>query len=218
MTVATTPWAANFARRWVWLYTHGLGAELRDGRRDEVESDLWEQAREAKPGPGLALALLARCLGGLTADVSWRMEHAQISSRAALAALAALAAAQRVATAGRWTTQRGLPRLTVVAAVLTMVLGALVLLSTAGDQRTLSESLTGGSVLLVLGLLTSGGARLLRSWPRLGAALILAGTAPIALILWATVVAPLFGVAIAASALTRARAIRAASRRGADGA
>ena len=215
MTVATTPWAANFARRWVWLDTRGLGAELCDGRRDEVESDLWEQASEARPGLGLALALLARCLGGLTADVSWRMEHAQISSRAALAALAA---AQRVATAGRWTAQRGLPRLTVVAAVLTMVLGALVLLSTAGDQRTLSESLTGGSVLLGLGLLTIGGVRLLRSRPRLGAALILAGTAPIALILWATVVAPLLGVAIAASALTRARAIRAASRRGADGA
>ena len=104
MTVATTPWAANFARRWVWLYTRGLGAELCDGRRDEVESDLWEQASKARPG--LGLALLARCLGGLTADVSWRMEHAQISSRAALAALAA---AQRVATAGRWTAQRGCP-------------------------------------------------------------------------------------------------------------
>ena len=81
MMLAPTPIATGFTRRWVRLYTRGLAAEVRDGRRDEVDSDLWEQTRESRTGLLLALSLFARCLGGLTADISWRIEHAQIGSR-----------------------------------------------------------------------------------------------------------------------------------------
>ena len=35
--------AAGVARAWVRLYTAGLRADVRDSRRAEIDSDLWEQ-------------------------------------------------------------------------------------------------------------------------------------------------------------------------------
>jgi hypothetical protein len=34
--------AASLVRSWTWLYTCGLPAAVRDARRAEIESDLWE--------------------------------------------------------------------------------------------------------------------------------------------------------------------------------
>lgn len=68
---------ASLTRAWTALYTLGLPGELRDSRRDEIESDLWEQRHaEAQEGPrpGSALHVLLRLVLGAPADIVWRAE------------------------------------------------------------------------------------------------------------------------------------------------
>ena len=69
--------AAAVAHAWVRLYTAGLRPDVRDGRRAEIASDLWEQQRAASAlgdgAGGTALLVLARVLLGVPADLSWRM-------------------------------------------------------------------------------------------------------------------------------------------------
>lgn len=71
--------AARFVRGWTRLYTAGLERAFRNSRRDEIDSDLWEHAHggHGEAGAGtLAGQILARCLLGVGADVSWRVEMA----------------------------------------------------------------------------------------------------------------------------------------------
>jgi hypothetical protein len=51
--------------------------DLRDERRAESESDLWEfqQDEETKAGLGAAAHLVARLLAGIPDDLLWRSEH-----------------------------------------------------------------------------------------------------------------------------------------------
>lgn len=71
--------AGTIVRRWVSLYTHGLALELRDGRRAEIESDLWAHAEEAcvagHPPMSLDLEMLTRLEFGIPADIAWRWSH-----------------------------------------------------------------------------------------------------------------------------------------------
>ncbi len=80
-TGATTR-AVGFVRAWLLLYTAGLPPGLRDSRREEIDADLWEQAKEAETGlsDGLPLAthLLLRWLLGLPDDLLWRLAHIRI--------------------------------------------------------------------------------------------------------------------------------------------
>jgi len=70
---------AGLVRRWVRLYTRGLPAELRDGRRDEIDADLWSQLEEAtllgRPLGSTNTEIVTRWLAGIPADLSWRIEH-----------------------------------------------------------------------------------------------------------------------------------------------
>ena len=66
-------------RSWVRLYTRGVPAELRETRRAEIDSDLWEQvhddqARGRRP-LATTLRVLGRVLRGVVSDLSWRLEH-----------------------------------------------------------------------------------------------------------------------------------------------
>jgi hypothetical protein len=73
-----TPHAACAVRRWVGLYTRGLPADLRDGRRDEVEADLWSHVEDSRltgrSDRSTAAEILVRLVAGLPADVTWRLE------------------------------------------------------------------------------------------------------------------------------------------------
>ncbi len=75
-------WAESL---WVRLYTHGLPAEVRDRRRHEIASDIFEQcahdAHERHQPDAVALRLLARWLCGIPSDFSWRhsQQHQQRS-------------------------------------------------------------------------------------------------------------------------------------------
>jgi hypothetical protein len=66
-------------RRWVRLYTAGLPPEIREARRAELESDLWEQDHEAAAAgvrPTMtAMQVLHRLVRGLPADLSWRQQQ-----------------------------------------------------------------------------------------------------------------------------------------------
>ena len=69
--------AARLVRGWVRLYTSGLPAEVRDGRREEIDGDLWEQVRDAmeigRVPRYLRSDVLVRWLLGVPADLSWRV-------------------------------------------------------------------------------------------------------------------------------------------------
>ncbi len=71
--------AASVVRGWTRLYTAGLEPLLRNSRRGEIDSDLWEHAhagRGAAHAGTVAGQILARCLLGVGADLSWRAEMA----------------------------------------------------------------------------------------------------------------------------------------------
>jgi hypothetical protein len=60
----------------VALYTTGLPGEVKDSRRSEVDSDLWEQRHDAaaidEPAVTTAGEVLYRLVAGVAADISWR--------------------------------------------------------------------------------------------------------------------------------------------------
>ena len=62
---------AVLVRVWTYLYTFALPSEIRDRRRSEIESDVWESEHDPDV-PHHALVL--RLLRGMPADVLWRLE------------------------------------------------------------------------------------------------------------------------------------------------
>jgi len=70
--------AVALTRSWTALYTRGLPPDLRSRRRDEIESDLWEQRRlddfERTPAADTAVEVLLRLVLGAPADLIWRIE------------------------------------------------------------------------------------------------------------------------------------------------
>ena len=74
---AWTSAASSLTRAWVATYTLGLASTVRESRRREIASDLWEHqhdaAREGSGPLGTALHIISRTLRGLPADVFWRI-------------------------------------------------------------------------------------------------------------------------------------------------
>ena len=70
--------AGIVVRAWTLAYTVGAPARIREERRDEIASDLWEHARagaeEGLRHRAIAGQMLARCFLGIGADVSWRVQ------------------------------------------------------------------------------------------------------------------------------------------------
>lgn len=71
--------ASAITRAWVHLYTAGMPEDLRATRCAEVESDLWEHAREALQDRAitpvtLTIEILTRTLLGVPDDLAWRFE------------------------------------------------------------------------------------------------------------------------------------------------
>lgn len=73
-------------RAWTRLYTVALPPEIRDRRRAEIESDVWESEHD----PDVPRhALLLRLLRGMPAELLWRLEvtHGPEPARAAVGVL-----------------------------------------------------------------------------------------------------------------------------------
>ncbi|HET8943676.1 MAG TPA: hypothetical protein VFO59_02760 [Dehalococcoidia bacterium] len=70
--------AIALTRFWAAVYTRGLPPDVRAERREELACDLWHQQRPAslgrEPAIGTAVEILARCLVGIPADITWRLE------------------------------------------------------------------------------------------------------------------------------------------------
>jgi len=71
--------AVDRVSRWCSWYTRAIDVQAADGRRDELASDLYEQAMWAdKSGESprtVARSILSRALRGAPADLSWRHAH-----------------------------------------------------------------------------------------------------------------------------------------------
>jgi hypothetical protein len=82
-------------RAWTALYTFALPPDIRDRRRAEIASDLWESEHDPDVPRG---ELLFRALRGLPADLLWRFEVTPGPQHAgAAASVLALAAMLAVA-------------------------------------------------------------------------------------------------------------------------
>jgi hypothetical protein len=91
--------AASLVCWWTRIYTRGLPSEVRDRRREEIASDLWEleHDRDRKGRGASTLGVLARLVAGIPDDVGWRMEQHTVR-RIALRSTIALAAIALVVT------------------------------------------------------------------------------------------------------------------------
>jgi hypothetical protein len=73
-----TQFAIAATRLWTRLYTAGLPREVRESRRAEIESDIWESLHDpTASGPQILLRLAA----GVLDDVSWRAGYLPHESR-----------------------------------------------------------------------------------------------------------------------------------------
>jgi len=69
--------AAGVARWWTRFYTAGLPVDLRDARRAEVESDLWESVSDGAP----SRHILARLALGIGDDLTWSLTFMDTTTR-----------------------------------------------------------------------------------------------------------------------------------------
>lgn len=189
----------RLARWWVGLYTRGLPQGLRDERRGEVASDVWEHRAAAGDRWATQLAIVSRCLRGVPADLSWR--RARLRRRRALPGRASLLRGVGWAFAGA-----GYALLVAHHAWLSTALLGLDLYGadwSPGDVETWSR--LSGALMAAL----VGGALLLRPAPRLGAGLVAAGAVTTAFLMWWAL--PILGPV--AGAVTSGAAVLARRRR-----
>jgi hypothetical protein len=67
--------AEALVRAWTHAYTWRLEPPVRDARRAEIESDLWEFQQDPERGAYPAAHMLSRLLIGIPDDLLWRAEH-----------------------------------------------------------------------------------------------------------------------------------------------
>jgi TonB family protein len=109
MTPRSLRVAETTVRAWTRIYTWRMPPELRDARREEVESDLWESEHDPHR-PRSALAVLVRLSMGVADDVAWRVEQENIMHRFLTWRAAALIFAGVVVVLTIAVTQRLTPR------------------------------------------------------------------------------------------------------------
>lgn len=65
----------SFTRWWTDRYTRGLAEEVRDRRRAEIVSDVFEQVHAASAADGRGGAVAWRAASGIPADLAWRRQE-----------------------------------------------------------------------------------------------------------------------------------------------
>jgi TonB family protein len=79
-------------RCWTRMYTWRLPPAVRDARREEIESDLWESSHD--PGmtqADLAIQTVMRLTLGIADDLAWRFAHLMLTTHVTLRSLTAAA-------------------------------------------------------------------------------------------------------------------------------
>jgi len=183
-------------RAWSATYTRGLPQDLRAERREEIDSDLWEQqwlaARRGDPAFGTATEVLTRMLLGVISDITWRVQAG------------APARADRGIMTHEAPYVRGLVAAGVVLALFPVLIGVGSIFNDFGDGGNsvwLEGSLTALSgAAMAVGLLIS------RRNPLLGIGLVVIGVTTIGFVWpWMLVTTIPIGIAIVAIAFFRAR-------------
>lgn len=76
------PTAGWIVRTWVWFLTLGLTVEIKNARRMEIASDLWENGQEGiavgYAPHQIALHILLRLLIGMPSDTLWRLRQVRL--------------------------------------------------------------------------------------------------------------------------------------------
>ena len=165
--------ARSLVAAWVRLYTLGLPATVRGDRRDELASDLWEQATEGDGRRTVGVEIAARALLGVPADLAWRLEHSRFAGFPGWLVGTLLGVLARLEAAGRWVGRRGLPGITATVAIVSGLLGLLVIVTAPSNDSgsSTSELVVWGSLIVIAALAIGGGGRLIDAHTRLGGAL-----------------------------------------------
>jgi len=190
---------------WTWFYTRGLNEAVRDARRDEIASDLFEQRAAEGDGRAVAASMALRWALGVPADLAWRIEESGARTAPGRMAAAVLA---RGEAAGRRASRRGLPGLTMVLAALYGLGGALVIITLPVNNNPERGGLAVfGAWLIVAGALIAWGARLVAGRPWAGMLAVFAGAAPLAILLVVTVIVPVATLVVLSHTVARARRV-----------
>ena len=192
MMTTSTSRMPSLVRAWTRLYVRGLPPEIASARRAEVDSDLWEHAREGYS----SRAVLGRWLLGIPADLSWRAEAGRQGRR------------EGGATMKESWRMRLILLAALGVALFPVVMHASVIMGNgefdSGTQRAVWGVLgILSGACMAAGLLLSGGS------PRLGLGLVAVGVIGIAL-LWFWVPMITIPVGLALLWLARQRGRRAA--------
>lgn len=172
----------RLVRGWVRLYTAGLPPAVRDGRRAEVASDLWEQECDAgavccRPDD-TAWQMFSRWLLGISADLSWRFEQMGAHRRAGKIP-------ERSGNMNTLVAQGALLALAVLLTLGFAAGGVALIAATSSTSQYYPENVilgalgTSGAVIFLIGLYIT------RWRPLLGGGLLVAGAIPMGLmVVW----------------------------------
>jgi hypothetical protein len=142
-----TSLAAGVARNWVAVYTLGLPPSVRDARRAELESDLWEQRHEIRSGTSnrVGKGVLARVLGGVPADILWAIDVRHDQGGTAMRAFDGYGKTDKVVIFGIAVIAAFLASTTIGAtAPLSLLVAAVAAVGVAGLMRLIFPPTTGG--------------------------------------------------------------------------
>ena len=187
----------GMTRSWVAVYTSGLPPELRDARRAEIDSDLWEQRQIAElteePQGETTFHLLTRLLLGILSDVTWRLETGHSVS------------GERSIRMNEALYMRGLVAVGVALALLVVIVGVGSIFNAFEDGDN-SGWVWGGSLSALSGVAVMVGLLISRPNPLLGIGLVAAGAITIAVLWhWLLVITIPIGIALVTIAFFRAR-------------
>lgn len=205
--IPAMPRSVGFVRAWVRLYTVGLPTGLRDARRDEIDADLWEQARDAasERTPSLTSHVLFRWLIGLPDDLLWRIAH--IRSEDASAKEGAMVQGSDFKTATVVTA--AIAAVMLVWLVFNTVLGEISYQRQA-DVAFYVHSNVMASVFGPVGIAAiAGGFYFMRKAPLLGALLVAAGSLALAILVFWLIIPVVLAIGLSYYAFRRARKIQA---------
>jgi hypothetical protein len=198
MTAAAPRSAASWVcRHWVAFYTRNLPVTQQQRRREELDSDLFEHAHEARTaGAGAArlnAEILARVLVGVPADLSWRRATRQPQPRLALRGTSM--------PLPKSTSHRLLYGLSGLIVIYALFLSGVGIMSATWDDEVTSKLLFSGvptlsAIVLVAGLVIQS------KNPRRGLPLIIAGAIGPAIWFWVLPIYAPFTIAVIALAVS----------------
>ncbi len=182
--------ATGLALGWVSVYTLGLPRELREGRRGEIDSDLWEQqwlaSRRGDPAFGTAVVVLSRAVLGIFDDLMWRLQAGAPSRMKG-----------QTSVNDTWPMRIGF--VAVMLPLLFLVANGLGIMLGNGEFDNRQEQIIWGFSFLVCPLVSAIGLWLCRTRPKLGLGLVVGGALSTALLMFwmAFITVPLAMVVIA---------------------